>query len=435
MKILIETGSYDFGNVGDVSMLQVTISRLQSLWPEGIIEVFTDVPEKLAELYPNVIPVSPNGRQIWFSPLISPDYKYQKDVQRLSDKKYKFLLDLEYKFCYYFPFLNHLLLKFKLKEDIEKLRDINTFIEAISGADLVVASGGGYITDLWGEWSHEVLNTLAFATKLGKPTAILGHGLGPINDPRFYNKAKLVLPSLSLISLREKKVSLPLLNSMGTLANLISVTGDDAIELAYNARNTNLSNGMGINLRIANYSNINQNFLKLIRSILHDIAKKKDAPLIPLPILRYHRDPNAESDITTIQQILSGFDDISDGGKQLDTPLKVIKQVGNCRVVVTGSYHAGVFALAQGIPVVSLAKSQYYIDKFQGLADQFGVGCEVILLDDQEFSQKLVASINKLWEKAEIFRPQLLEAARKQIDLGQNTYKKLYGIVQKNKNY
>ena len=162
---------------------------------------------------------------------------------------------------------------------------------------------------------------------------------------------------------------------MGVLSNRVITTGDDAIELAYNSRNPKLGNGMGINLRIANYSSISKEFLEIVRSTLHDIAKKKDSPLVSIPILRYHTDPNAESDITTIQQILADFDNVSDQGNNLDTPLKVIKQVGHCRIVITGSYHAGVFALAQGIPVVTLAKSPYYIDKFQGLADQFGVWC------------------------------------------------------------
>ncbi|MEA5619965.1 polysaccharide pyruvyl transferase family protein [Cronbergia sp. UHCC 0137] len=434
MKIFVETGSYDFGNVGDVAMLQVTVSRLQSLWPDAVIEILTNVPEKLSQLCPKTFPLSPNGRQLWFSPLISPNDKYQKDIKKLSDKKHIFLLEIEDKFCYYFPFLANTLLKFKLRENQQELREIKAFVEAISTSDLIVASGGGYITDLWGEWSHEVLNTLAFATKLGKSTAILGHGIGPIQNPRFYRKAKSVLPSLSLISIREKKASLPLLDLMGVSPNRIITTGDDAIELAYNARNPKLGNGIGINLRVANYSNIGKESLGIVRSTLHDIAKKKDSPLVPVPILRYHIDPNAESDITTIQQIIAGFDNVLNQGNNLDTPLKVIEQVSHCRIVITGSYHAGVFALAQGIPVVSLVKSQYYIDKFQGLADQFGVGCDVILLDDEKFAQKLASSIHQLWEAAEVIRPQLLEAAQKQIELGKTAYKRLYEIVQKNKN-
>ena len=46
----------------------------------------------------------------------------------------------------------------------------------------------------------------------------------------------------------------------------------------------------------------------------------------------------------------------------------VIERVGECRVVVTGSYHGAVFALAQGIPVVALVKSPYYVNKMAGLA-------------------------------------------------------------------
>lgn len=104
-----------------------------------------------------------------------------------------------------FSVFSRFLLKIKLRRNQKAIREIQAFVEAISTSDLVVASGGGYITDLWGEWSHEVLNTLAFAAKLGKSTSILGHGLVPIENPRFYQKAKFVLPSLNLISIREKK--------------------------------------------------------------------------------------------------------------------------------------------------------------------------------------------------------------------------------------
>ena len=60
----------------------------------------------------------------------------------------------------------------------------------------------------------------------------------------------------------------------------------------------------------------------------------------------------------------------------------------------------------------------------------FGVGCDVILLGDEEFAQKLASSINQLWESAEMLRPQLLEAAQQQIELGQTAYQRLYEIVQ-----
>ena len=68
--------------------------------------------------------------------------------------------------------------------------------------------------------------------------------------------------------------------------------------------------------------------------------------------------------------------------------MKVIKQTARCRVVVTGAYHAAVFALAQGIPVVCLSNSPYYLAKFQGLEDLFGSGCTIVTLERARLSRK-----------------------------------------------
>ena len=105
----------------------------------------------------------------------------------------------------------------------------------------------------------------------------------------------------------------------------------------------------------------------------------------------------------------------------LDTPLTVIRRVGECRVVVTGSYHAGVFALSQGIPVVGLSRSDYYTDKFLGLADQFGSGCRLVPLDEP-LDEALPARIIELWREAEALRPDLLAAASRQVEEGREAY-------------
>jgi colanic acid/amylovoran biosynthesis protein len=98
-------------------------------------------------------------------------------------------------------------------------------------------------------------------------------------------------------------------------------------------------------------------------------------------------------------------------------------------VVVAGSYHAGVFALAGGVPVVGLARSAYYVDKFRGLADQFGHGCEVVLLKDEE-DGAIETAIEYLWQAAEDLRPHLLAAAADQIAAGHRAYRKAYEIAE-----
>ena len=80
-------------------------------------------------------------------------------------------------------------------------------------------------------------------------------------------------------------------------------------------------------------------------------------------------------------------------------------------MVVTGSYHGGVFALSQGIPVVALSRSDYYDAKFHGLADMFGTGCSVLRTDDPCFESALEDALNESWAQAPALRPILLKSA------------------------
>src|SRR6185503_89135 len=88
---------------------------------------------------------------------------------------------------------------------------------------------------------------------------------------------------------------------------------------------------------------------------------------------------------------------------------------GACRVVVAGSYHAAVFALAQGVPVVALSAAPYYDAKLAGLADLFAGGCRVVSVDDPDFASQLAAALDESWEAAEKLAPELVAAAGRQI--------------------
>lgn len=419
MRILIEQSGYPLTNMGDLAMLQVTIARLQKFWPDAQIEVFASALDRLAKFCPSTHPLKSSSHDMWFYPFFKPLYGLVPHVLT------PYLPELEWKFRRNFPSIARSLILFKLKIRKGNSVDFNSFIKAIDAADLVVCSGGGYITDVFAQKTITALGIISLAAKLGKPTVMLGQGLGPLKNPKLYYKAKDVLPSLDLITLREKRSGVSLLDSFGIPPNRFNVTGDDAIELAYNARNPELGNGIGINLRIADYANVSSSSITDIKLVLHTFAKHKDAPLIPVPIEFLE----LRSDCKAIQQLLKGYDDISNGGQNLTNPIEIIKQAGLCRVVITGSYHAGVFALSQGIPVVALIKSEYYKDKFMGLADQFGVGCEMVFLNDENLREKLMSAIENAWILSEALRPKLLKAAQEQIKLGHAAYQRVYDIA------
>jgi colanic acid/amylovoran biosynthesis protein len=422
MNIVVESGSYILLNSGDNAMLQVTGSRLNRLFQKPVVQIFTDYPERLAFYCPEGVPLPTGGRQTWSrdgylfgmlyylfpkNPLNEPLREVEREIRRR------------------WPALAELLIRFKLKRIRVNSQELNDYLKVVSTADLVVVSGMGGITDAFEDHALGILNTLGLAIHRGIPTVMFGQGIGPIQQPHLRAQAKAVLPKVNLICLRETRASGPLLHSLGVSPDRILATGDDAVELAYQARPDQLGYGLGVNLRSANYSQVDQDLIRKIGVVLQDAAQRYSVPMIPVPISRVP----GEEDAATIQQLVGGYQNGSYSSEELDMPLKVIKQVSHCRLVVTGSYHGAVFALAQGIPVIGLAKSDYYVDKFMGLAEHFTKGYEVVSLKDPQLSAKLGNLIEKMWQSAGQFRPKLLDAAERQVGLSWAAYRRVCELI------
>ena len=123
-------------------------------------------------------------------------------------------------------------------------------------------------------------------------------------------------------------------------------------------------------------------------------------------------------DVDTLRELLAGLGD-ADGGASLDTPQLVIDRIGECRVVVTGSYHGAVFALAQGIPGSRAGQVDGTTStRWRACRDQFGIGCEIVRLDEGDVSGRIRAAIDRAWAEAERVREPLLQAAAEQIERG-----------------
>jgi colanic acid/amylovoran biosynthesis protein len=232
-----------------------------------------------------------------------------------------------------------------------------------------------------------------------------------------------VLGGAHLIALREGRVGRALLESLGVAGDKIVVSGDDAIEPAYEGRPGTVGNDIGVGIRFAWYSSLGPENVRFLSSAVADTARRHGAVLRPIPI-----DWRDARDLSALRSVLEGY-----SGQVIwpadDSPEAVIGQTGRCRVVVTGSYHAGVFALAQGIPVVALAKSQYYVDKFSGLAELFRGGCAVLTFDSPDFGAALVAAIDRAWQSAAAARPLLIEAAIRQIEASRSVYGRIAALV------
>jgi polysaccharide pyruvyl transferase WcaK-like protein len=419
--IFIDPGSYNCRNVGDFAMLQVAVARWTAMWPSASIDILTAAPEALAVLGGNVRPLSVEARSSWLQAHVLGRF------HRLLPSAAAASLEAgerRLKMGTARPLERALTFKRRLTgEDAEGL---SRLLRSLRRADVVMLTGAGIMTDAFFQNASAILDTFEIAIRRPpqyRPiTAIFGQGFGPLADPVLRRKAAAVLPHIDLIAIRERRASLPLLLDLGVRPEQIIVTGDEAIELAYERRKPDFARGIGVNVRVAYYANTDRSVLGVVRDSLHAAARRDGAPLVPVPISLQA----GGIDAAAIRELLAGHTDGTDGGASLRAPADVIDQVGRCRVVVTGSYHGAVFALAQGIPAIALARSEYYDNKFLGLADQFGGGLERVRMDAVDFRQQLDGALERAWSTAEHVRPMLLEAAARQIALSRTAHRSVF---------
>jgi polysaccharide pyruvyl transferase WcaK-like protein len=422
MRILLDGSSHDLANVGDVAMLQMAIRRLSVLWPNAQIDVVTSAPERLATLCPTTYPVSAEGQQQWFGSYGHPRLGRRRVSAALRAAADTAAMVTRYRL----PATSELITRARLRHNGQSETNLTKFLEALRTADLITISGGGFVTDAFAAYATRVLGTLRAGSARGIPTAMFGQGLGPITDSFLRNVSEKTFSKLDLLALRESVYSLPLAKNLGARSEAIVTTGDDAIEMSWEQRSDNFGNAIGLNLRSASYSGVGDAMLAALRPVIQRAIGPLGAPVIPIPI----SDHSIRSDLATVEQLLSGYSGSIARDDFLVSPSAVIQRVSRCRLVLTGSYHAAVFALSQGIPTVCIVGSDYYRSKFVGLAGQFGVGCSVAMTEDPDFGTKLLQIIEHAWTSAEIVRAPLREAAQRQIEASKAAYRRLYDAVE-----
>lgn len=418
MRILIEPGSYTCMNMGDVAMMQVCVSRLAELWPSVDIGIVTQAPERLALFCPNVMPIIESGKEYWCE-----DKLFGTGLNFLPSALQVRLRGSEISLRERWPVVISSLLTTKRHLKRMDSKGLLGFVKAVVRSDLVVASGMGMLNDEFRNRALQMLATLEMANQQGIPTALLCQGIGPVSDPGLLAAMKRVLSKARVISLRESVHGPQVLKTVDCPSDRVVFAGDDGLQLAFENRVNALGTSIGVNLRVAKYSQIEGNMITAMRLALENVAAKLETAFIPVPIL--FRD---DSDFKTVTALVSGYEDRSCGAPVM-TPLDVIQRIGRCRVIVTGSYHGAVFALGQGIPAIAIAKSPYYLGKFKGLQEQFGDGCQLIDWSGQQGREELVSAIDRAWASAAELRPMLLRVAEDQIRNATDAYRKLYASV------
>lgn len=427
IRVLVENGEYALRNRGDLAMMAITVRRLRERWPDARIGMLTDQPRVLRALLPEAEPVYAATGGHWArsgfaseairatgTTMIGPAALHWRAASDVPKERLRRIRAAA---------------KTKLRPSgtdapAAELRAAQR-PAALADASLVIAQGGGYLTDVDLYQAHRVLDLLEQAAALGIPTVMLGQGIGPMRDAGLLKHAAAVLPGVDVIALREGRRGPGLLADLGVAPGRILVTGDDAVEFGYGLRRAGLGVDLGVCLRVADYSRVGDPARAALTTVLHSCATQFDAALAPLIVSEY----DSEDRRATLP-LLVGADRVRPAVRRARTATDVVRQVSGCRMLVTSTYHLAVFALSQGIPAVALSASQYYDDKFHGLAGMFGTGLRIVRLDDSAFEQQLTDAVRELWTTAPALRDRLQDKATEQIAAGRMALERVFRLVE-----
>lgn len=391
-------------------MLQVCVRRLEELWPQATIGVIGDSLDRLARH-------CPQASQVEHSIIGRNGAKgLPRRGQLAAEQAWKTAA----------PLVAGSGRRRAAKLDSSWPRG-SRLLDAIRDADIVVSSGGGFINDVW--WWHGagVLSVLAMAQRLGKPTAMFGQGIGPLTNPLLRRHVRSTMPRLCVIGLREGVMSPAVLEVHGVARAQLTVTGDDALELATPQVRPRTGNAIGVNVRVADYAGVDAMLAQQIIAVVREGVSRWEAPIVALPVSRYE----ADSDLRTINEHIqiktaNGPDsDVYD----IDSPPLLAAAARRCRAVITGSYHAAVFALASGTPTVCFANSPYYKTKFDGLANLFPGSCRIVS-SAPSVSGELALAVDWAWQQGEAERDSTHAAALKQVTQSRLTYERFKNRIE-----
>lgn len=249
----------------------------------------------------------------------------------------------------------------------------------VSECDLIVFSGGGYICDPFPEKVENAYALAVLARAHKKPIFLTGHGITPCDAKLTKIRLNFILNTAKAIALRH-----PINDRCKFSKNIhdrIAIVGDDAFHATANKQRSERK-GIGVNLRIAPYSTDQSNMIGKVAKIIERLAENDDVPIKPVPIALY---PSNENDYFAIQRFFScdtkGSIDQFLTEERID--FRIIREViASTEIVFSMSYHACIFSLASLTPCIGLSASDYYDEKFNGIAHFFPNGFSFLRLDD-----------------------------------------------------
>lgn len=398
-RILVDGGDPALRNAGDVAMLEVCLGRLRERWPHAALHVFVDDDRRLADVAPDAVAAPAVARRMWGGGDDDPEFGREHAAPVRALVGVTRALRRHAPAAVATPLSRTELALRRLDKPARGL------LAEVAAADLLVFGGRGGLSDEFVYETRAICALAALGAEHGIPVALMSQGVGPLEQAALRDAVADALPRATLVAVRESRLGPLILNQLGVQPHRIVATGDDALALAVppeGRRRTAGSRRLGVSLRRAPYVGGDESQLQFVTDAVLAFCARVGADIAPVPISgQLH-----ERDDELLSELLGT--PLVDGPP---TPRRAITQAGACRTVVTTCYHAGVFALAQGVPVVCCAHNAYYAHKFEGLRAQFPEACHVVHLNHAGAEHWLTGAINQAWHTPLDVRDRLVTVA------------------------
>lgn len=402
-RILLDPQIYDLRNLGGVAMVLGLVQRVRERWPDARFAVLTEAPDALATLLPDAEAVPYAHLRAW----TADKYVMQPVYRVLPDRWAPALLALQRRQGRRFPRLARAVRRTRIALDRRHADDYAAFQRALDRADLLLVSGGSGPSEAFPATLRAMLGVLDAAAERGLPAAMVSQGGGAALGDPVRARVRQRFSRLERVLVRERTDAPARFRDLGLDPARIRWGADDAIPLVRAAGARALGDALGVSVREAGYAGVGPREMEMIGGVVRRFLRRHRAPPVALPIAVHVRSPDPEA----IRALVGDAGDVGDGDRAMRHPAEVIAAAGRCRTVVAGAYHAAVFALAQGVPVVVVAGSPLYEAKLAGLAEQFGDGCRLVRLGGGDAGAHLEAALEALWSAADTLRGELLERA------------------------
>jgi hypothetical protein len=250
-RVWLEHPNQQMSNVGDLAMLMMDVERTRVLYPEAVIQVPSRATEWVSRFCPGATRITASGLYHLAWRGLLPERLAR--IPSLYAVERRLILADTWRYLHVVDWRNL----------VRGQRDPHSALElaALGRSRVVIACGGGYLNDAFAGAANRCSKVLLAAQSRGIPTALMGQGLGPLENETTRGLVLATLNRSRFVGLREGRDGPALSAAAGVLSERMRVTGDGAIELAARERRDSLGDCIGFNVRVASYAQTESNRL------------------------------------------------------------------------------------------------------------------------------------------------------------------------------